>query len=177
MGPADEVVRHYMATSFRKQSSDLSSMRLRGYGADVRFRSIDMDAQAGYDIPFNAPLQFDLVVEADKANSGLSLGASIFDPFGACVGTLFSPETFAIEAGQTRRLKLAIHEPKLVPGQYYTGFGVGRGGMASGRHDLDVVIGQPTFQILPVSQTDDVIAQWNPNWGRIAFVDNQVTVE
>ena len=44
------------------------------------------------------------------------------------------------------------------------------------RHDLDIVIGAPYFQVLPISQGDEPIANWISSWGNIVLNDNHLTI-
>ena len=74
----------------------------------------------------------------------------MFDASGSCVGTLITDQSFSINAGEELNLTLVVSNLYLAPGRYYAGFSIGRGGKGSNRQDLDIVIGQPWFQVIPL---------------------------
>jgi hypothetical protein len=107
-----------------------------------------------------------------------SIGSSIFDRSGACVGTLCTEETFSIGPDEELSLRLTIRNLNLAPGIYYAGFSIGHGNFRDSlRHDLDIVIGVPFFQIIPTAKGDNLVANWHPNWGSIVISQAELEIE
>jgi lipopolysaccharide transport system ATP-binding protein len=177
IGPAEPVVRDYLSELVEADDRGLEQFRLGGYGGEVRFSEIALIAADGGTVGFGDPIACTLVVESSIDTDELSVGSSIFNFQGVCVGTLFTKERFAIAADQRLELRLTIHRPNLAPGFYYAGFSVGRGGIDSGRQDLDIVIGRPSFQVIPVSDSAGPIANWSTSWGNIVFGETELVVE
>ncbi len=152
---------------------DPAAYRVPGFGTIARFTAA---AAAGEgDFRVGDPVVFDFEVNATEAAGDLGIGGSIFQASGECVGTFFSRETFSLAAGETRRIRVRIATPRLVPGPYHGGFSVGRGDPREGRRDLDVIIGLPRFTIAPVSASGEAVTHWLPSWGAINF--DGVTLE
>lgn len=174
-GCTEQVVGAYMTEMFQKETQSIERLRLLGYGTEIRFREITLESGDEGAHGFSEPLQYRCLVESEIDAHGLSIGSSIFDSNGTCVGTLISRDTFSISAGKTRRLHLRIPNTQLAPGSYYAGLSIGRGGYTSRREDFDIVIGRPTFQILPIGPLDTPVANWHPNWGHIVFTEAELT--
>jgi lipopolysaccharide transport system ATP-binding protein len=177
IGPTSAVVTAYMSDLYDNPTDDLDSLRLSGFGESVRFSRIALISGNGKAVPFGAPLQFRLTVHSNKTLADLSIGSSLFNASGACVGSLITQDQFAIGAEETLHLTLTFSSANLAPGSYYAGFSVGSGGYSSNRSDLEIVVGAPAFQILPLSSNADMIANWNPNWGNVVFSSTGLTIE
>jgi hypothetical protein len=106
----------------------------------------------------------------------LSIGSSIFEETGTCVGTLITHDEFAIEAGQALTLRLGISGLALAPGSYYAAFSIGQGGRHGNRRDLDIVTGRPAFRVLPAADADDLVAYWSPKWGNVVIGDARLQI-
>lgn len=178
VGPAPEIVRHYLARGFHRRPEGIAHLRQPGMGAEVRFVDVDLANEDGStEVPFGSPVRFELMVQSSERFASLSIGCSIFTFEGNCVGTLFTNESFSLEAGEGKNVSLSIRRLDLAPGLYYAGFSIGKGGQrGSGRHDLDIVIGQPAFQIIPGSDSGEA-ANWNSGWGSIVIRDVSLTLE
>jgi lipopolysaccharide transport system ATP-binding protein len=176
VGPTAPIVSDYLKDTLRNDSEDLSKLRLPGFGKDLRFVDIRLIGADDGNLLFGQPIQYALTLESGSDVSGLSIASSVFDMSGNCIGTLFNEQSFSLRAGQRLTVYVTVSRSNLAPGTYYSGFSVGRGGGTSGRNDLDIVIGKPAFQIIPVGQGDDAIGDWQPGWGSIVFKDVDVKV-
>ena len=121
------------------------------------------------------PLVFQLQLESQHGFRQLTLAASIFNSLGACVGTLFARRVFDVPPEQRVDLRLRISDLSLAPGIYTAGFSLGRGDERGARHDLDVVIGTPTFEVLGLGEATN-ISVWNPSWGNIVIQGSTLMV-
>lgn len=176
-GQPDQVVNTYLSETFGNTSHSLDRLRLPGMGADVRFLDIRLLGSDGGNIPFGQPLEFVLTVGADRDVDALTIGSSVFNALGTPVGSLITREEFSIKAGTVNVLRLRLGNSNLAPGSYYAGFSLGRGGRGAVRSDLDSLIGTPAFQVVPIANTDDPIANWHLNWGSVVFKDTILTFE
>jgi lipopolysaccharide transport system ATP-binding protein len=175
-GKAREVIQEMLPKQMAA-STDLSRLRSRGMGEAVRFSSISLESHTGSTILFQTPLRFRLRIEASRRHQGLSIGASVFNALGVAVATLFTTETFDIEAGENLDLLLTVPSFNLSPDFYHAGFSIGSGGGATFRRDLDIVIGEPTFEISPVSGDESHLAQWQAAaWGNIVIAETSLEV-
>ncbi len=176
IGPTRDVVDRYLSASLMNEHDDLTRLRLSGMGRDIAFVDLELEANEN-GVLFGEELQFVLTIRSKIDARDLQIGSSIFAMTGACVGTLFTSDKFSIAEGETLKLRLTVSDLNLAPGSYYGGFSIGRGGKETGRHDLDIVIGAPSFEILPFSKGDAFVADWNSNWGNILFQKTKLVIE
>ena len=178
IGTTEQIVTTYMAELFQNKVDDLEQLRLPGFGKQVRFSDINLLSDDSQNLVFGQPLKYALIIWPTIDIHNLSIGSSIFNSAGNCVGSLITKEKFSVGANQELTLHLTISNLSLAPGSYYAGFSIGHGGLdETNRHDLDAVIGKPYFQVLPILQGKDTVANWNSNWGSIVLKDTQLTVK
>ncbi|MDB9315384.1 ABC transporter ATP-binding protein [Spirulina sp. CS-785/01] len=180
-GRAEVIVEEYLEDLLQKNTEDISRLRVPGVSQQVEFTDIQLLAKEGNYLPFDQPLEYQLIIHAKQDLQNLSLGSSVFTIGGSCIGTLFTTEQFSVQAGQTLHLQLTLKDHHLSPGSYYGGFSIGQGDYNSHRRDFDVVIGCPTFQILPntgtVNQSSSPrITSWHPSWGNIVFENSSLHI-
>ena len=167
----------YLLGAVEGQAKSLERLRMPGFGEKVRFTSIKLLNGDGAHLQFGDPLDYALGIHAEVRVTGVSIGSSIFDQSGSCVGTICNKDTFSLEPREELNLRLVIRNLNLAPGTYYAGFGIGHGGSQSARHDLDVVIGVPVFRILPIAGEKAEIMNWHPNWGSIVISDFELKIQ
>jgi lipopolysaccharide transport system ATP-binding protein len=165
-GPTESVIRRYMEEQSREGAEDLASLRRRGYGREARFKAASLISAHGNSIHFGDPLVVSLTVESDLDLDGLSVGCSIFNSNGACVGSAVQEGTFSVTPTTPVRVGLSIDHVQLVPGSYYMAFGLSRG---IHQNLLDAISGYPSFQILPSSGIGAAALSWHPSWGDTIF--------
>jgi hypothetical protein len=180
MGSTRDVLAAYLSDNLRNRYSEsekLDQLRLAGMGQKVRFSSVRLLGRDGYNLGFGEPLIYSLRVNSDAKIDGASIGSSIFDQSGSCVGTLFTRETFSVAPGEALTMRLVVPNIDLAPGTYYAGFSIGHGGSDGQRHDLDIVIGTPWFEVVAGSRNGNTIANWHQNWGNIVISQAKLHVE
>ena len=175
IGATRDVIEVYYADSIATGSPDLSSFRLEGYGGEIRLTRLEL--LNGSNLGYNETLRLEMEVQSRRALEGLSLGSSLYDGGGQCIGSLLTEESFSIGANASAILRLDVRKPRLAPGRYRMGVSIGRGGRDGNRVDYDVVIGQPAFQITPVSVEDGFVSNWSASWGSIIFDQCALTVQ
>lgn len=158
-GPVTDMVTSYLTKVFNYDNSDLDVLRFRGYGKDVKFVDIRLK-QGDASVPFGEALEVHTVVEASREMRGLSLGITIMSRSGWPIASFFTERPFDVLAGRKIRAWVRANDINLVPGQYYMRCTLGRGGHDGVRHDLDLIEGRPTFQVLPVSASNEKISGW-----------------
>lgn len=176
IGPSPQIVADYLSEVFQNKGEDLAHARLPGYGKQVRFCDIRLLSNGRSQLLSGDPIEYALAIESEVDLEDLTIGSSIFNGSGTCVGTLFTQERFSVGVEQRLRLRLTLSNVNLAPGSYYAGFSIGRGGDVSPRQDFDIVIGNPAFQVLPVAEGRYLMGHWSPNWGNIVFKDAQLII-
>jgi lipopolysaccharide transport system ATP-binding protein len=177
IGATREIVPMYLSSGFESQAKSIDQLRWPGTGERVRFSSIKLLGRDGTNLRFGDPLDFALTVCANARVTEVNIGSSVYDRSGSCIGTVCTEETFSLEPNEELNLRLIIRNLNLAPGSYYAGFSVGYGGFLSVRHDLDIVIGIPLFQIMPNAMEDNMVANWHPNWGNIVISQAELKIE
>jgi lipopolysaccharide transport system ATP-binding protein len=165
-GPTSGIVTAYLAEVFQNNSDELDTLRLPGFGKEARILDVELLTNDGLNALFGEPLKYRLVVSSERNLTDVSVGCSIFNSSGGCVGTLITKDVFSIKSNEPLTLELTVSDSNLAPGSYYAGISIGNGGRNGYRTDFDIVIGKPAFQILAVS---GAIYEWNPLWGNIVF--------
>lgn len=168
-GSTKAVVDKYLTEVLHQHEDDLGRLRTPGYGDQISFLDIGLANGNGDAILFGQPIEFLLEVKSIISAKELGIACSIYNSSGAPVGTLFNESRFSIEPDQKRTVKLTVSNLNLAPGSYFAGFSVGRGGKNTSRVDFDIVIGAPSFEVMPFSDGDDFVVEWNANWGDIVF--------
>lgn len=162
-GPVREVV--HLALSEQKETGhtdqELDRVRMRGYGQSVKFTSMTMVNEGGGTVLFQDGLRFRFSIKSDRRYRNLKLAGTIRNALGGPVGTLFTEDSFDIEAGQTIELELAIDNFNLAPDYYMIGFSIGIGGRSEHWQNLDIA-GAIPFQVVLAGKGDIHLAWWEP---------------
>jgi lipopolysaccharide transport system ATP-binding protein len=165
-GPAEKIVSDYLAKLLNPETSNVSQLRLSGYGQKIRFTGVDLIAEQGGNLVYGNALRIRLKVTADIPMRDLTIGGTIFAANATPVGTFLMDQSFSIEADDELLMELQIADTRLAPDTYYGGFSIGTGGIDGTRTDLDIIIGAPYFHIVPGADTPYIVANWHSNhWG------------
>jgi lipopolysaccharide transport system ATP-binding protein len=178
IGETHDILTIYLSDNLDRstEAENLGQLRMAGMGQKVRFSSVKLLGCNGTNVKFGEPLTYLLSIESDAKVDDASIGSSIFDQSGSCVGSLFTKETFSIGAGDTLALRLVVGDLNLAPGTYYAGFSIGYGG-SDMRHDLDIVIGAPWFEVVPGAKNGNMVANWHQKWGSIVMLQANLEIE
>lgn len=179
-GSTDEVVSAYLHDTLggANEHSELARLRWPGMGEQAHFTEIGLESSERSFLYFGEPIDIHLTAYSNQKAEGLTVGVSIFNVLGDCVGTFFTREIFDLPANESRRMSLHIPNVNLAPGQYYTTLSLGRGGHIGSRQDLDVVSGIPVFQVTPVTgERGEHIVKWHRNWGNIVLADARLILQ
>jgi homopolymeric O-antigen transport system ATP-binding protein len=174
IGATADVISQYYSLIDNNSKQSLQTLRLGALGDRVMFRRIDLSLDGQNLVSFGEPIVYSLCVGSKVSAKDLSIGHSIFNSAGSCVGTLITDESVSIDAGGEVNLTLVVPNLHLAPGRYYAGFSIGRGGRGSPRQDLDIVIGQPWFEVIGFGE--DITSHWHQNWGNIVIKGAQLEI-
>ena len=176
-GEPRQVIQEYLLPVAENDTRELSQLRLSGYGYTVRFLEIELNGSSTGSLAFQRSLNFRFRIKADAGHTGLSIAGTIFNVLGTPIATFFCPDTFDMERNETREFLLHISNFNLAPDRYHAGFSIGKGGCTTARHDLDIVVGRPAFEISPVSDGDAHISEWDAGyWGNIVIPRTSLSV-
>jgi lipopolysaccharide transport system ATP-binding protein len=177
VGKAADVIMSYTSDLFSNQMSDLSSLRVSGHGDKIRFTNLNLVSEIDRTVAFGEPISYALTIHSDIDLDGLSIGSSIFNNEGYCIGSLITKENFFVGANQSIDLELKLPNFNLAPGSYYAGLSIGQGGFQdTNRFDLDAVIGRPSFQVVSLAKGTNIISNWHSRWGNIAITESSLVV-
>lgn len=173
----EKVVNTYLSEVLQNDNQNLNQIRTYGFGKYTRFTDIKILSEKGENtIFFGQPIKYKIIIESDKDEKDLTIGATIFSSLNNIIGTLITSQVFSIKANQEITLELVMNHLNLAPGLYYTGLSIGRGFDPANRQDLDSIVGQPSFQILPNPEQYETITNWHHSWGNIVFRDVKLEV-
>ena len=177
IGSTSDVISTYLSHTFESSvdlRTDLQELRIPGYGDQVMFHRLALETDQKT-IRFGHPIIYSLCVRSTVNVAEVSIGHTIFEASGSRVGTVITDQ-FSMNAGEELNLTLVVSNLHLAPGRYYAGFSIGRGGKTSSRQDLDIVVGQPWFQVVAHSDSQEV-SYWESRWwGNIVIKDAQLTI-
>ena len=169
----EQVVERYLAADPVEETADPAAFRHPGQGEFARMLDIRREGPAE-GIAYGDSLVFRFKLEGRANLDELSIGGSIFQRSGGCVGTLFTEQTFSLRRGEAKSLRLCIPFRNLAPMTYYMGFSIGQGGFRRERRDYDVVIGLPTFRVFPRTGDAQMLASWHHGWGAVVMENAQL---
>jgi lipopolysaccharide transport system ATP-binding protein len=158
VGKATNILKSYTSDLFDHDTSDLSMLRVSGYGEKVRFTNISLISDDAT-VPFGIEITYALTIYSDINLESLSIGSSIFSHEGHCVGSLITKENFSISANQSIDLELKLPNFNLAPGSYYAGLSIGQGG----------------FQVVALEKGEGSLLNWHSSWGNIAITESSLT--
>ncbi|HEX4132689.1 MAG TPA: polysaccharide ABC transporter ATP-binding protein [Pirellulales bacterium] len=175
IGPAREVIHTYYRGNVEQDRVDPSPFRVGGLGTEIHFISIKQMPQSAAGATgqgvflYNEPLRFVAQVHCTINARELSIGTGVFTDTGTPVGTQFSRDTFDARAGVTLEIEIVLPPFNLAPGHYTLGVSIGRGNLSSGRHDNDIILGFPAFQVASFGSDGDSIVAWPDTWGSLVL--------
>lgn len=167
IGKADDVVKGYFSEVLQNKVADLNQLRVSGFGSKIRFTDIKLITEEKV-LNFGQPIKYILTILSDQDMTELSLGSSIFNSSGSCVGTLISPK-FSVNKDEHVELRVTVSNANLAPDSYHAGFSIGFGQEEGTRKDLDIVVGKPAFEIVSSYNNESFVSNWHPNWGSIVL--------
>ncbi|MFO7698183.1 MAG: polysaccharide ABC transporter ATP-binding protein [Anaerolineae bacterium] len=175
-GPSLDVIEEYLALDGPGAALNLPDLRASGMGAKASWQTISLLTQDGFTVGLGEPLPFGLTLCSRANLKDCSVGVTIYNGMGTCIGAHITPAHFECRDGEMLSLKLTIGGLTLAPGRYYGGFSIGYGDALSVRSDVDQVVGAPVFEVVPASDSHGSIVNWSPSWGSIVITDSELEV-
>ena len=96
---------------------------------------------------------------------------TIFANDGTPVGSCFSQGTLNALVGEEIDVSVCLPSPRLAPGAYYCGVGIGTGNHITGHVDFDVVLETMQFEVCAEAGEHTDVSYWCQQWGRVIFDD------
>lgn len=132
----------------------------------VDFKSLSFrDAKKLYEP--NEEIVVDVIAQARDSLTGLRVNGTIFESDGTPVGSFFSKDEDAIEAGQKKKLRVVFNDLRLAPGSYYFGLGLVQGDETIGHRDHDVLWEVLPFDITALNGDGGTLGTWYRRWGSV----------
>ncbi len=176
-GPTEEATHAYAGTAEAESAVffDVEHQPRKYLGTQsVRFLSLRFDRVAPI-FSFEEDFSFIARVRALENVERVRFSMTMFTAEGTPVGSAFSAECSVLRRGESMESRLSISNPRLAPGHYYCGVGVGKGNNRTGHVDYDVVMDTLFFEVTPERGEDGTVASWTRGWGAINFPE--LTVE
>ncbi len=176
-GPTTEVVQQYLrkpadtrTTVYELEHAPREAANLSHAVSVIRL-AIDRSTNR---LPADEPLAILATVRGNKSVKPFAFAMVIHGPAGLPVGTLFGPETLAIEHGELATFRIELSQLRLSPGSYHCSLAAIQRNEAGSHHDLDLVLDVLHFEVIPSAATNRT-PDWHPGWGPIRF--DEPTVE
>jgi lipopolysaccharide transport system ATP-binding protein len=170
-GPTAEVVQQYLqkpadtrTTVYELEHAPREAGNLSHAVSVIRL-AIDRSTSR---LPADEPLAILATVRGNKSVKPFAFAIVIHGPAGLPVGTLFGPETLAIEHGELATFRIELSQHRLSPGSYHCSLAVIQSNEAASHHDLDLVLEVLHFEVIPSDATNRT-PDWHTGWGPIRF--------
>lgn len=175
-GPTATILPNYIEDMSVPDNLDLGRARRPHMGAETRFNMVSLNMpSATYFV--GQELGLSLSIESDLSQKDLSIGTTVANQSGEPVATLFTEQTFDVDANTLLEISLQF-SVNLTPGHYQLNLSIGRGGLQTNRLDLDYICGMPTFQILPLTVDGTALGEWPAHsYGHLSIRDSQLVVQ
>jgi lipopolysaccharide transport system ATP-binding protein len=157
--PADIAATVYELEDVRRETANLSRA--------VSIVRLALDRPTNR-LSVDEPLAILATVRGNKAVKPFTLAIVIYGPAGLPVGTLFGPETLAIEHGELATFKIELSQLRLSPGSYHCSLAVIQSNGAGSHQDLDLVSDILHFEVT-YPPGASAVRDWRPGWGPIQF--------
>jgi lipopolysaccharide transport system ATP-binding protein len=169
-GPTEDAVSAYAEASEASSTVffDVEQQPRKWGNQAARFVSLRFDRPCPI-FDFEDDFSFIARVKALKDIDRLRFSMTIFNSNGVPVGSSFGPDGPGLQRGETVEALLTMSSPRLAPGQYHCGLGVGHGNHKTGHVDYDVVMDTLNFEVSPERSGEEVMATWTSGWGSISF--------
>jgi lipopolysaccharide transport system ATP-binding protein len=159
-GEPRDVIHLSLKQQEEGEGADIERMRVRGYGESARITQMQMLNENGT-VLFQDALRFRIRVASDRRHERLRVAGTIRNVVGVPVGTYFTHDSFAIDAGASVELEVTVDNFNLAPDHYHAGFSIGIGGPAEQWTNLDIVDGGISFEVSMAGKGDLHITWWN----------------
>ena len=173
--PTSDVISQYL--SDRKfNDQDVEVHRVSGLCNDATIQSIRLLSDSKT-VAYASEIEVEGVVcRHIETPSVIYLSGTVYSIHGFPVGSFYSREPLCFDSDERCRFKLRIPSTGLVPGTYSLGLCLGYGLVETGRTNIDVVLGMPTFDIEASKPESAQFAIWNSR-SMGAIIVNDVSVE
>jgi lipopolysaccharide transport system ATP-binding protein len=166
IGSATNVLQLYLTNSAKNRSDFELDFHRVAKTKSTRINAISISCKNGSQLYWGEQLRLTLAVETQDKIEGLFFGVTVVNRKGEAVGSCLLGQRFALKTGEKANFVLIIESDALTPETYTLNVGLGRGGQ---QEILDAVVGYPTFEVMPTSESGSGIEVWDSSWGNIFF--------
>jgi lipopolysaccharide transport system ATP-binding protein len=170
-GPTPEVLAHFIRTLSDRAAATTSlrdarrpNMRLE---RQVELVHAELVGDTGRVFAADAPIAFDLGVQANVSVPEFRLSFTIHSYAGQAVGNTFSAPVPGLAVGESATYRLTVEALPLAPGRYFLAVATGVGDNTTGTKDFDIVTDILDFEVAATRAPDGSLAQWTSEWGHI----------
>jgi lipopolysaccharide transport system ATP-binding protein len=125
-------------------------------------------------VKFNEEICFLIKIKSLVDLKQVVMGLAIYNSSGQIVSFLLTDKIFEFKKETEKKIQLKIHRLPFSPGKYYAGFSLGKIGIDNIKHDYDVVIGFPRFEII-AKQNSEILKYWKNEWGNSCITEYSVS--
>ena len=176
-GSTEAAIETYVNEN-RKQCAHVDYMGRRqeaGMGTIARIRHVRFEKEDHY---FNVDdlLEISTCVESLTHTGTARLSFTLFRGDGTAVGSTFSQQLLALNAGAETTVRVLLKDLRLAPGAYYFAMSVGTGNDSTSIRDFDSLTDVLHFEIARPVLPDGGVATWKKGWGAIRFPEPSLEV-
>jgi lipopolysaccharide transport system ATP-binding protein len=171
-GNVNETMNHYMKTN---EITDVysriidDSIRIKGNTMEVYFISAQF-AQRKNSFATDEDIIFIFDIAANEDVESFRLNTTIFTMEDTPIGSVSGTSFFSIRKNEKKTVEFSLINHHLARGDYYVSFSLGSGNFSTGQRDFDVIVQVLSFKIDRFDNSQNMaFAQWDRNWGSIAF--------
>jgi homopolymeric O-antigen transport system ATP-binding protein len=157
----DQAIQVYQVGQHGRRHSGLSQK--------IEFVSFELREHVNKMLVADQDLAITVTLKGNEDVSRFRLSITIFAADGTPVGSTFGPENLTIRREGYSTVEFRLVNPRLGPGAYYCGMGVGTGNHTTGHTDFDVVLDVVHFEVLPPGGDGGTLSYWTRGWGMIRF--------
>jgi lipopolysaccharide transport system ATP-binding protein len=135
----------------------------------IEFVSFELREHVNKMLGADQDVVINITLKGNDDVSRFRLSITVFAADGTPVGSTFAPENLSIRRDGYSTVEFRIINPRLGPGAYYCGMGVGTGNPTIGHTDFDVILDVVHFEVLPPEGDGGTRSYWTRGWGMIRF--------
>lgn len=146
-----------------------------GMGTIARIRHVRFEKEDHF---FNVDdvLEIAACVESLTHTGTVRLSFTLYRGDGTAVGSTFSQQSLALDAGTETTIRVLLKDLRLAPGAYYFAMSVGTGNDSTGLSDFDSLTDILHFEIARSVLPNGGVATWKKGWGAIRFPEPSLEV-
>lgn len=181
VGNSADVIAEYTRRSAHgsavEQDVSHTPRKFSGLSETVRIERLAFVSKSSNIFEADEPITIALWVRSRGPATVFRISLTISRIDGSPVGSAFSGDVYAIDAGNTARVATRLHSLRLAEGDYIFAIAIGKGDHTTGHTDYDIVSNVLPFQVMAERGVGAAKAIWTPSWGAIRFPRLEKVIE